>query len=370
MPELADIVHRYGGAYRARFGEAILPSHRRALSDIAACRTEALGGQVFRCDTCGREEYAYHSCRNRHCPKCHTRDIKTWLVKRRAELLAVPYFHVVFTVPAQLHDLMRRQQRLLYGLLMKAAASALIKLTADPHYVGGLIGVLAVLHTWTRTLTYHPHVHCLVPAGGLSPDGNWLPARLSYLVPVRALSKIFRGIFRDLVRKHLPHAPIPRTVWRKPWCVYCKPSVAGVDNVLTYLARYVHRIAITNRRILSIDGGHVTFRYQDARDQRWATLTLPSQEFLRCFLQHVLPDGFHKVRYYGLWAPANRHRLRHCQSLLGPVTPPAENPVSEPPIDWPLGDAAEPRRGRTCRHCRKGILVCVGSIPRQQRGPP
>ena len=371
MVELADIVRRYGGAYCAQFGEAMLPSHRRALGDLVACRTEAMGGHVFRCDRCGHEQYAYHSCRNRHCPKCHTRDIERWLAERRAELLPVPYFHVVFTLPAQLHEITRRHQRRLYGILMKAAAAALIRLAADPHYVGGLIGVLAVLHTWTRTLAYHPHVHCLVPAGGLSPDGNqWLPARQSYLVPVRALSKIFRGIFKDLLRKQLPDAPIARSVWRKKWVVYCKPTVAGADSVLTYLARYVHRIAITNRRILSIDDGHVTFRYKDAQARQWKTMTLPAEEFLRRFLQHVLPAGFHKVRYYGLWAPANRHRLRHCQVLLAADPPADQDHSPEPDLDRHDRGDPDPPGGRTCPHCGKGILVCVGWVARQQRAPP
>jgi hypothetical protein len=188
MPEVADIFRLYGARYLERFGQSMLPSHRRALRDLCNCRTAALGGQLFVCDHCGREHYVYHSCRNRACPKCHGKETDDWLAARRQELLPVPYFHVVFTLPQELRDLVRQHQKTLYPILMQAAARALIKLAADPHYVGGLIGVLAALHTWSRTLTYHPHVHCLVPGGGLSADGQWRPAREGYLVPVRALS--------------------------------------------------------------------------------------------------------------------------------------------------------------------------------------
>ena len=205
MPEVADVFRCYGPAYQERFGADLLPSHRRAMDDIIHCRTEALGGHLLPCDHCGQEHYAYHSCRNRSCPKCHHHDTEVWLAERRQELLPVPYFHVVLTLPQELHELVRRHQKDLYDMLLRAAAQALIKLAMDPHDVGGLIGVLCVLHTWTRTLTYHPHVHCLVPAGGVSADRTeWRPARTSYLVPVHALAKLFRGLFLDLVRQERP----------------------------------------------------------------------------------------------------------------------------------------------------------------------
>jgi hypothetical protein len=367
MLEVADIFRRYGGAYLEAFGESMLPSHRRAIRDILHCRTEALGGHVFRCDHCGHEQYAYHSCRNRHCPQCHRNDSETWLEKRRREILPVAYFHIVFTLPQPLHEIVRRHQKKLYGLLMKAAAKALIKVAADPHYVGGLIGVLAVLHTWSRTLGYHPHVHCLVPAGGLSPDRtHWLPARQSYFAPVKAISKLFRGIFRDLLRKQLPDVQLPASVWRKKWVVYCKPAVHGTDAVLTYLARYVHRVAITNSRILSIDAGNVTFQYNDSRDNRRKTLTLTATEFIRRFLQHVLPAGFHKVRYYGLWSPSNRHRLLALRLQLALDQPQltdldtlCEDECREPPAKAPK-----------CPCCGIGTLICVGTVLPQTRSPP
>ena|SRR6266850_28550 len=244
MPEIADVLRRYGPEYLEQFGEALLPSHRRVIKDRLACRTEALGGHLFQCDHCGHEHYVYHSCRNRGCPKCHHQETDAWLEERRQELLPVPYFHVVFTVPQELREIIRRHQKDLYDSLLPAAAQALIKLAADPHYVGGLIGVLGVLHTWTRTLAYHPHVPCLVPAGGVSADRTqWLPARTSYLVPVRALSQLFRGLFRDLVRRERPDLAIPDSVWTTAWRVYGKPALHGTEPVLRYLGRYVHQLA-------------------------------------------------------------------------------------------------------------------------------
>jgi hypothetical protein len=290
MLQVADVIRRYGGEYLERFGQDLLPSHRRAMDDILRCRTEALGGQLLQCDHCGQEPYVYHSCRNRSCPTCHRLDTEAWLAERRQELLPVPYFHVVFTLPQELRVLVRRHQNALYDILLRAAAQALIQLAADPHYVGGLIGVLCVLHTWTRTLTYHPHVHCLVPAGGVSADRTeWRPARTSYLVPVHALAKLFRGLFQALVHQERPDLTIPESVWTKGWVVYCKPALQGTELVLNYLGRYVHRIALTNSRILSTEDGQVSFRYQDAQDQRWKMMTLPAYEFIRRFLQHVLP---------------------------------------------------------------------------------
>lgn len=201
--------------------------------------------------------------------------------------------------------------------MLRAAAHALITLAADPHDVGGLIGVLCVLHTWTRTLVYHPHVHCLVPAGGVSADRTeWRPARTSDWVPVHALAKLFRGLFLDLVRQERPDLTLPESVQTKGWVVYCKPTVPGTEQVLNYLGRYVHRIALTNHRLLSIEQGQVSFRYQDSQDQRWRTMTLPADEFIRPFLQHVLPQGFHKVRYYGLWSPVHRPLLHQLQLCL------------------------------------------------------
>lgn len=365
MPEVADIFRRYGGEYLQKFGDGILPSHRRAIEDIQDCRTSIMGGHVYTCDHCGRQQYAYHSCRNRSCPKCHAQDTRAWLAARRKELLPVPYFHVVFTIPDELRRLVRSHQKLLYSLLMKTAANALVKLAADARYVGGLVGVLAVLHTWTRMLVYHPHVHCLVPAGGVSADQRWRPARKDYLVPVRALSRIFRGMFREGLANLLPEQKVPPQVWKKDWVVHCKPAVRGPQQVLNYLGRYVHRVAISNRGIVSLDDGRVTFRYQHVDDPAWKTMTLPAAEFIRRFLQHVLPAGVHKVRYYGLWSPARRGLLRQVQLLLADQTPPAAPPEQE---TAPAGNDTPPSRNCPCCGC--GQLVRTGRICRQRRAPP
>jgi Putative transposase/Transposase zinc-binding domain len=371
MPEVADVLRRYGPDYQERFSADLLPSHRRAMDDIIHCRTEALGGQLLQCERCGQEHYVYHSCRNRSCPKCHHQDTEAWLEARRLELLPVPYFHVVFTLPQELRELVRRNQKDLYDILLRAAAQSLIKLAADPHYVGGLIGVLCVLHTWTRALVYHPHVHCLVPAGGLSADRTeWRPARQTYLVPVHALSKLFRGLFLDLVRQERPDLTLPEAVWTKGWVVYCKPTVQGPEKVLNYLGRYVHRIALTNSRIVSIEDGDVCFRYQDSQNHRWHTMTLPAQEFIRRFLQHVLPQGFHKVRYYGLWSPLHRS-LRHQLQLWLARHAPDPPPTSPEPESQPTTSGCPPlRAGQPCPHCGQGLLVLIRLLPRHPRGPP
>jgi Zn ribbon nucleic-acid-binding protein len=369
MPEVADVSRRYGPDYRERFGADLLPSHRRAMDDIIRCRTEALGGQLLQCERCGQEHYVYHSCRNRSCPKCHHQDTAAWLEERRQELLPVPYFHVVFTLPQELRELVRQNQKDLYDILLRAAAQSLLKLAADPHYVGGLIGLLCVLHTWTRALVYHPHVHCLVPAGGLSADRTeWRPARQTYLVPVHALSKLFRGVFLDLVRQERPDLTLPEAVWTKGWVVYCKPTVQGPEKVLNYLGRYVHRIALTNSRIVSIEDGYVCFRYQGS--QRRHTMTLPAQEFIRRFLQHVLPQGFHKVRYYGLWSPRHRPLLHQLQLWLARHAP-APPPASPKPASPPTNSGCPPlRAGQTCPHCGQGLLVLIRLLPHHLRGPP
>ena len=369
MPRVADAVRRFGPAYLARYGARVLPSHRRALADLAACRTAAFGGHVHRCDTCGAEHYTYHSCRNRSCPTCHGAATAAWLAAREAELLPVPYFHVVFTLPAALRDLVRAHQRTLLPLLMRTAAESLQALAADPHYVGGTLGILAVLHTWTRALVYHPHVHCLVPGGGRAPgDGTWRAARGDFLVPVRALSARFRGRFLARLQAALPTAVIPATVWHTPWVVYCKPTVQGSAPVLRYLARYVHRIAITDARIVAVDDARVTFSYQEAQAiaaPRWRTMTLPGEEFLRRFLQHVLPRGVHKVRYYGLWHPAARARREALSRQLAPPNAPPPTPPAAAEGSTPAGARVD-----RCPTCGQGTLCVVGHLPRAQSRLP
>jgi hypothetical protein len=318
---------------------------------------------VTQCEHCAVEHYVYHSCRNRSCPTCHGASTAAWLAAREAELLPVPYFHVVFTLPSELRDLVRAHQRVLLGALMTTAAESLQALAADPHYVGGTLGILAVLHTWTRALVYHPHVHCLVPGGAFAPDSQaWLPARGTFLVPVRALAVRFRARFLARVRAALPTAVISPVVWEKSWVVYCKPTVQGSDRVLRYLARYVHRVAITDGRLLAADATRVTFRYQDGQTRAWRTMTLTPDEFLRRYLQHVLPRGFHKVRYYGLWAPravAVRARLR--ETLAPPASDPtavvvAPGGVETSPASWAIRSV--------CPRCGIGVLRVTGRLAR------
>ncbi len=320
MSTLADIVRQYGPAYEKKYGDRMLPSHRRALRDIEHCRTAALGGHVYHCDDCGATHYQYHSCQNRHCPQCQHQLGEQWLAKQQALLLPVPYFMVTFTLPAALHDVVRQHQKTVYNILFRTSAAALQQLAWDPRYVGGQIGLVGVLHTWGRQLNYHPHVHYLVPAGGLSADGqHWLDARRNFLVPVRALSMIFRAKFRDALQQAGLFDQVPAKVWQQDWVVHCKGVGTGV-GALKYLAPYIFRVAISNPRILKVAHGHVTFRYRESDTGRWRTCTLTAEEFLRRFLQHVLPKGLVKVRYYGLFSHSRRHQLpliRYALALTG-----------------------------------------------------
>lgn len=367
MIEVADVLRRYGPAYLEQFGVKMPASHRRALEDILRCRTAALGGHLYECNECGRQHYSYHSCRNRSCPKCHAGDTQAWLQQRQAELLPVPYYHVIFTLPQELRGFARLHQRQVYALLMQSAAHAILKLAADPHYVGGLVGVMAVLHTWGSTLTYHPHVHCLVTGGGVSADGQeWLPAREDYLVPVQALSKLFRGMVLDHIRRQFPEIKLPSSLWQKDWVVHCKPAVQGTEKVLEYLGRYIHRVALTNSRLLSIEDAKVTFRYRDSHTGETRIMTLDANEFIRRFLQHVLPSGVHKVRYYGFWSPSHRDDLHTWQNRL--VQPaPDEQPSSRlrPPVPMP-----SPPPAPLCPYCKTGTLIWIRRLPPQGRAPP
>lgn len=321
--ELTDILREYGAAYRQKYASKLLPSHRQAMWAIERCRTEALGGQVYGCPSCGEFQYSYHSCRNRHCPKCQHEQTQAWLEVQRELLLPVPYFMLTFTLPAELRQLASRNQKLIYSLLFHASSEAAHKLAQDPRYVGGQIGLVGVLHTWTRDLFYHPHVHYLAPGGGLSPDGQvWLPARNHFFLPVRALSKLFRAAFRRALQKTTLFDQIPAQVWRKDWVVHCKP-VGNGQAALKYLAPYIHRVAISNRRLISIEHrgsmetSQITFQYRASDTGHLKLCTLSVESFLHRFLQHVLPHGFVKVRYYGFFGATRRSRLTSLQKQLG-----------------------------------------------------
>jgi hypothetical protein len=316
MVEIAEIFRQYGPQYRAKYGDKMLPSHKQVMRAIEQCRTAALGGHVYHCPECEEKEYQYHSCRNRHCPKCQNGKAQEWLEKQQDMLLPVPYFLVTFTLPDELRDVARNNQRLVYDVLFRMSAEATQKLGGDPRFVGGQMGMVGVLHTWGRNLSYHPHVHYLVPAGGVAADGQtWLPSRRTFLFPVKALSRIFRAKFRDGLKGNDCLANIPAEVWEKEWVVHSKP-VGNGTKALKYLAPYIFRVAISNNRILKLEDGRVTFRYRTSDTGKLRTCTLPAEEFIRRFLQHVLPKGFVKVRYYGFLSSGLRRRLAAIRQQL------------------------------------------------------
>ena len=324
--ELADVVRRFADPYKQQFGDLMLPSHHRALQDIVQCMTETMGGDRYHCKDCDETFWCYHGCRNRSCPKCHGRQIKEWLKSRSVEVLPCRYFHIIATVPSELRSLFLRHQKTLYGLLMKTAAESVRDLAAEKRFVGAQVGILAVLHTWTGQLHHHPHVHMLVTGGGVTADGTaWHAAPKKFLVPVRKLSRMIAKRFAAALQKDHPELleQIPDKVWNQPWCSYSKPYGKGQDAVLNYLARYVFRVALTNRRLMAMDETHVTLRYKDPDTGQWRTVRLEGVQFLRRFLFHVLPKGFHKVRYYGLWHPCKRDQQARARLLLELTTTPA-----------------------------------------------
>jgi len=307
------------------------------MSAIELCRTAELGGHVEGCRSCGAIRVAYNSCRNRHCPKCQARSCHDWLVARQDELLPVAYFHVVFTLPAEIAAIAFQNKAALYSILFKAAAETLRTIAADPRHLGAEIGLIAVLHSWGQTLTYHPHLHCIVPGGGVSPDGTrWISCSPGFFLPVRVLSRLFRrrfleelrvaydadrlGFFGDLAHLAKPDAfaPMLAKVRRREWVVYAKPPFGGPEQVLAYLGRYTHRVAIANSRLTSMDDDHVAFRWRDYRHSgKTKVMTLDTHEFIRRFLLHTLPDGFHRIRHYGFLANGHRAtRLELCRRLL------------------------------------------------------
>lgn len=382
--ELASIV-RAAGAYpdEHRIGSA----QRRALTAIAHCRTAALGATVSRCDRCGEVEVRYHSCRNRHCPKCQTLAKERWLAARTAELLPVPYFHVVFTLPHALNPLAQCQPRLIYTLLFNSAAATLRRFAEDPKWLGAELGVTMILHTWSQTLEQHLHVHCLVSAGGLTAAGQWRTSKPHFLFPVRALSRVFRGkLLSDLSEARTSgalqlgalqpeaFAALLRALRSQEWVVYAKQPFAGPQQVLAYLARYTHRIAISNDRLLSEANGQVRFRYRDRRrGNRPRTMTLPRDEFLRRFLLHVLPTGFTRIRHFGLFA--NRARAAKLAAARAALQQPPPAPlVAETPIDFMRRvHGVDISR---CAYCRQGRLHVVAitapawRLTRLTTGPP
>jgi Putative transposase/Transposase zinc-binding domain len=378
--ELADVVRRFGPQYASQHGHQMMPSQKKALRDIAACCTRELGGRLYRCDDCNDTFWRYHCCRNRACPKCHASQTQQWLKERQAELLPCAYFHAVVTIPSELRAAFRRNQKLLYGLLMQVSATAVMDLCANKRHLGAIPGMLSVLHTWNGQLGYHPHVHLLITAGGITLDGqHWEPARGNFLVPVILLSRKIAALFCAALRDAAPtvFANVPTTVWQREWVSFCKHYGHGNDAVLNYLSRYVFRTAISNARILDMDQSHVTFRWKNRSKSAWRTERLPGVEFLRRFVQHVLPRGFHRVRYYGLWNPSKREQSNRAWVLLILATPAdgtqtprlvgfsdALSGLTEPsdqPLDQVSDHGAAKPRCPNCGSCRTRFL---GDYPR------
>ena len=340
MLEVADIFRLHGPQYREQFGARMLPSHLRAMQDIEQCRTADLGGQLYFCNQCQEQRYSYHSCKNRHCPKCQNEQANQWLQQQQNLLLPIPYFMVTFTLPEELRAVARSNQKLIYNLLFRASSAALLKLAQDPRFVGAQIGMVGVLHTWTRQLLYHPHVHYIVTGGGLTSDGRWLSSRPDFLVPVKALSPIFRAKFRDQLIKSELFNQVDQRAWKKKWVVHSEPVGSG-QQAFQYLAPYIFRVALSNNRLCSLLDGQVTFAYKDSATDQLKYCTVSAQEFIRRFLQHVLPPRFIKVRYYGLLSPAHRPRLQKARQLLPATTsklkPEALTiPEPRPPLSCPL----------------------------------
>jgi hypothetical protein len=366
--EVADIFRAAGPAYREANASALSQAQRRAMRDIEECRTEALGGQLQVCERCSERRYSYHSCRNRHCPKCQGHRTRRWLQKQRERLLPVPYYLLTFTLPAELRPIARSRPGLLYSILFKAAAASVLKLTADEKFLGATPGITGVLHTWTRAMLYHPHVHFLVTAGGLDPDGqSWRePKNPRFLVPGYALSVIFRAKVRDAFDKAGLLRAVPKELWSssKPWVVHVKHAGSG-EKVLGYLARYVYRIAIANSRIETFDGNEVRFRYRDNRTGQLKHCILTVAAFIARFLLHVLPPHFTKVRHYGIFSPSRSDQLEQLLCLLRPLR------SESPPSSDAAHEASVLKPRERCPACHLGRLIVLHSFPScRSRAPP
>ena len=351
--EVADIFRDHGAAWRHANRGHVSLDQLKVMSAIESCRTAALGGHVARCEDCAHTTIAYNSCRNRHCPKCQGAAAREWLSEREADLLPVPYFHIVFTLPSAIGDIAYQNKAVIYDLLFKASSEAMLRIAADPKHLGARIGLTAVLHTWGSAMTHHPHVHMIVPGGGLSRDGSrWITCKPDFFLPVLVLSKLFRRLMLEkLVATHQAgklqflgsHAPLANAtafaallapLRKKRWFVYAKRPFAGPKAVLAYLSRYTHRVALSNRRLIAVDERSVTFKVKDYRivgPGRYTTMTLEVGEFIRRFLTHVLPKGFHRIRHYGLFASGQRaEMIARARELLGLAAPVAEKVELDP----------------------------------------
>jgi hypothetical protein len=385
--EVADVFRAYGEVFRENHNLPV--RHLRAMRAIEACRTAELGGHKYQCDACGEFSISYNSCRNRHCPKCQSLDVERWLEARKKEVLPIHYFHVVFTIPEILRPLALRNQRVMYNILFKAVAETLKKLCKDPKHLGAEIGFILVLHTWTQKLMDHPHIHCIVPGGGLSFDGRkWVSSKPDFFIHVNVLSEVFRGIFHDYLKQsnksgklrfdgHISELKeennfkeLLNSLYDQDWHVYCKPPFKRPENVIDYLGRYTHRVAISNERIIKLEADRVTIKYRDYSDgDKIKEMTLKAEEFIRRFLLHILPDQFFKIRYYGILSAINRNKkLKKCQELLGV----SDSETAEERLIW-----AELLKKITgidpflCPACKQGRLFLFEVLdPISGRSPP
>ena len=383
--EVGDVFRRYGETYRQQHAGSLSRDRLRVMTAIERCRTAALGGHVEQCDQCHFQRIAYNSCRDRHCPKCQSLARAQWIEDRQAELLDTSYFHVVFTVPEEIATIAYQNKEVVYDILFRATSETLRTIAADPKHLGAEIGFFAVLHSWGQNLIFHPHLHCVVPGGGLSPDGQrWIACRRSFFLPVRVLSRRFRRLFVESLEKAFEEGQLKffsslqelddrkaflrylAPLRKKKWVVYAKKPFAGPQQVLDYVGRYTHRVAISNNRILNVEGGQVSFRYKDYHDGgQQKTLTLSADEFIRRFLLHVLPAGFHRIRYYGFLG--NRYRkekLQQCRHLLGMILlePGSSTEVAE--LDY--RDRYQALTGSSlweCPACHRGRMIIIGEIP-------
>lgn len=393
--EVADVIRTLADSDGRVPGLRVSQAQQRVMRDLAACRTAKLGGHVDACDACGEVRVSYNSCRNRHCPKCQAQQRAIWLESRCADLLPVPYFHVVFTLPTELAPLALQNQRAIYGALFAAAAATLRTIAADPKHLGADVGFIAVLHTWGQTLVHHPHLHCVIPGGGLSPDGaDWISCRNGFFLPVRVLSKLFRGKMLAALQEQFAadrlqfHGALSELadpgrfralceqLRAKQWVVYSKPPFGGPEQVLKYLARYTHRVAIANSRITAADADSVSFRYQDyAGGHRHRMMQLDAVEFLRRFLQHVLPDRFVRIRHYGFLANrARKEKLSLCRRLIARaggndmIAAPALEACLEAPAD--AGERCPACHQRTMRRIQEFRSQPTAEYRPLRRGPP
>ncbi len=363
---MAEVVARFGRQYRSKYGSRMPLAQLDALDAILNCRTGEYGGKLLQCE-CPELEYVYNSCNNRSCPKCSGAKNQQWLEARKAELLPVPYFHGVVTMPEAFREFMRKHQRRTYALLMQAVGFALKEIAADPRHLGGRIALLCVLHTWARNLVYHVHTHFMMPALWVDDSGQWHSIDPNWLMPGQLLAYRVRRKFKELLEREAPDIDLSESIFDTKWYVHIEPAAGGADNLAQYLGRYIHRVALSDHRILSVSNSHVIFKYRDADRTGWLTMRLTGEEFLRRFLLHVLPKGFHKVRYYGLWSPSCKKAMDGIRDQII-----AQNHAGADPAEAPTTktEAASLPKWRICKRCGAEKRIIAQYFPPPHHSTP